>query len=92
MDAYPDARRAEAERNMALQSTANAGVMLLLAAHAEGLGGVWNCAPLFAPDAVARALDLPATWIPQALMLIGPSAETPPQRSRKPIESVAIFR
>ena len=37
MDAYPDARRAAAERMMAIQSTAAAGAQLLLAAQAEGL-------------------------------------------------------
>ncbi len=38
MDDYPDSKRAEAERVMAIQSTANAGLQLLLAAHAEGTG------------------------------------------------------
>ena len=33
MDDYPDSRRVEAEKIMAVQSTANAGLQLLLAAH-----------------------------------------------------------
>src|SRR3989304_4421895 len=37
-DAYPDERRAEAERQMAVQSVAMAGYGLLLAAHAGGVG------------------------------------------------------
>jgi coenzyme F420-0:L-glutamate ligase/coenzyme F420-1:gamma-L-glutamate ligase len=89
MDAYPDARRAEAERIMAVQSTANAGTTLLLAAHAEGLGAVWNCGPLFAPDAVVFGLKLPATWIPQALILIGKPAAPPPQRTRKSVRELS---
>jgi F420 biosynthesis protein FbiB-like protein len=42
MDRYVDARRAAAERIMAIQSTAMAVQNLLLAAHAEGLGA--SCA------------------------------------------------
>lgn len=91
MDLYPDARRAEAEHTMAVQSTANAGTTLLLAAHAEGLGAVWNCGPLFAPGAVVSALDLPATWKPQALILIGKPAERPPFRARRAMSAVAKF-
>ena len=91
MDVYPDARRAEAEQTMAVQSTANAGTTLLLAAHAEGLGAVWNCGPLFAPDAVVSALELPATWKPQALILIGKPAEPPPVRTRKAMAAVSKF-
>ena len=41
MDTYPDTRRKKAEYLMASQSAAGAGMQLLLAAHAEGLGGVW---------------------------------------------------
>src|SRR5690242_11224061 len=40
MDSYPDEKRKQAERTMAVQSVAAAGLQLLLAAHAEGLGGV----------------------------------------------------
>lgn len=91
MDIYPDGRRAEAERIMALQSVANAGATVLLAVHAEGLGAVWNCSPLFAPKAVVSALRLPASWEPQAMFLIGKPAELPPARSRKKVEEIAIF-
>jgi coenzyme F420-0:L-glutamate ligase/coenzyme F420-1:gamma-L-glutamate ligase len=91
MDQYPDPVRAEFERTMAVQSTANAGVLLLLAAHAEKLGGVWNCAPLFAPAAVRQVLHLPESWEPQALLMMGEPAETPDPRPRKPLHEVAVF-
>lgn len=91
MDAYPDSRRRAAERTMAVQSTANAGLQLLLAVSAEGLAGVWNCAPLFAPGVVRRALGLPDAWEPQAMFLIGSPAEHPEPKPRKPIREVAIF-
>jgi coenzyme F420-0:L-glutamate ligase/coenzyme F420-1:gamma-L-glutamate ligase len=91
-DPHLDSRRSLAERTMALQSTANAGMTLLLAAHAEGLGGVWNCAPLYAPSAVISALGLPTTWEPQALLLLGKPAEAPEPPSRMPLSDVAIFK
>ena len=88
MDIYPDARRADAERIMAIQSTANAGLQLLIAAHAEGLGGVWTCGPLFAPEAVCSALKLSETWEPQAMFFIGPPSEMPRTKQLKPIETM----
>jgi F420 biosynthesis protein FbiB-like protein len=91
MDQYPDPVRAESERTMAVQSTANAGVLLLLAAHAEQLGGVWNCAPLFAPAAVQQVLHLPESWEPQALLMMGEPAQTPEPRPRKSLQEVAVF-
>jgi coenzyme F420-0:L-glutamate ligase / coenzyme F420-1:gamma-L-glutamate ligase len=91
MDQYPDASRADAERIMAIQSTANAGLMLLLGVHAEGLGGVWNCAPLFAPEVVKAALDLPASWEPQALLMAGNAADAPQSPPRKSLREVSVF-
>lgn len=70
-DSYPDKRRKKAEQVMATQSVANAGLQLLLAAHAEGLGGVWVCAPLFAPRVAQKILGLPKSWEPQAMFFIG---------------------
>ncbi len=90
MDVYPDRKRAEAERLMAIQSTANAGMLLLLAAQAEGLGAVWTCAPLFAPDVVRIALDLPQAWEPQAMFFIGYSAENPKIKDMKPLREISI--
>jgi coenzyme F420-0:L-glutamate ligase / coenzyme F420-1:gamma-L-glutamate ligase len=91
MDDYPDSRRAETEKIMAVQSTANAGLQLLLAAHAEGLGCVWTCAPLFTPDTVRAVFNLPLTWEPQAMFFIGYPAETPMLRERKSIQEISIF-
>ena len=55
MDKYPDERRQEAEYVMAIQSVAAAIQNILLAAHAEGLGTCWFCAPLFCPEEIGRA-------------------------------------
>lgn len=85
MDRYPDARRAEAERLMAIQSTAMAAQNLLLLAHAEGLGACWMCAPLFCADTVKLALDLPSDWHPQALITLGRPASAGRRRERRAI-------
>jgi F420 biosynthesis protein FbiB-like protein len=80
------------ERLMAAQSVAMAGQNLLLAAHLSGLGGVWLCAPLFAPQAVRRVLDLPETWQPQGMILLGFPAGQPRSRERLPLEKVTVYR
>jgi F420 biosynthesis protein FbiB-like protein len=71
MDRYADARRAAAEHDMAVQSTAMAVQNLLLAAHAADLGASVMCAPLFCPETVGGALRLPSEWKPQALVTLG---------------------
>lgn len=82
MDHYPDPRRRDAEHLMAIQSTAMAMQNLLLAAHALGLGAAVMCAPLFCQDTVAKTLELPAGWEPQALITVGVPADNgkPPLR------------
>ncbi|MBM3123110.1 MAG: nitroreductase family protein [Chloroflexi bacterium] len=92
MDAYPDTRRQEAERVMALQSVSLAGGQLMLAAHAHGLGACWMCGPLFAPLAVRTALKLPQDWEPQALILIGWPEVHPEPSIRRPHEDVTLWR
>lgn len=92
MDRYPDARRADAERLMAVQSTAMAVQNLLLAAHAEGLGACWLCAPLFCPDAVRDALDLPGDWQPQALVTLGRPAGAGKRVGRRGVDEVTRWR
>jgi len=71
MDAYPDERRERFEHQMAVQSTAMAVQNLLLAAHAEGLGACWLCAPLFCQDTVRSTLSLPEDWEPQGAVIMG---------------------
>jgi F420 biosynthesis protein FbiB-like protein len=90
-DSYPDAFRQRAERLMSVQSLAMAGENLLLAAHAAGLGGVWVCAPLFAPQAARLALDLPESWEPQGLVLLGYPAAPGQARPRRPLDKIAHF-
>jgi F420 biosynthesis protein FbiB-like protein len=91
MDAYPDKRRQQAETIMTIQSAAMAGLQLLLAAHAEGLGAAWTCGPLFAPETVKTALSLPDVWSPQALLLLGYPDETPKEKRIKDFQDVVMF-
>lgn len=88
MDRYPDRRRKKAEYVMATQSAANAGMQLLLAAHAEGLGGVWICSPLFAQETIQKVLNLPKTWEPQAMYFLGYPAKIPAVREKKDIKEI----
>ncbi len=75
---------------MAIQSVANAATYLLLAAHAEDLGGNWICWPLYAQAETRAALDLPETWQPQAMLFLGYPDETPGEKALKPMEEVLI--
>ena len=91
MDIYPDPHRQNLEHLMATQSLALALGNLMLAAHHEGLGACWVCAPLFAPDAVRRALDLPDDWEPQSIVTLGWPDEARTS-TRKPLEEVVVWK
>lgn len=85
---YADDARQQTEYLMGVQGVAMAGFQLLLAAHAEGLGGVWMCAPLFAQDEARDSLGLPSTWHPQGLILLGYPEKVPPTPPRRSLEEV----
>lgn len=90
MDVYPDEKRNKAEYLMAVQSVANAGMQMLLAAHAEGLGGVWVCSPLFVQETIQNILGLPKQWEPQGMFFLGYPVDIPDARERKKLNEVAI--
>ncbi len=92
MDVYPDERRKTAEYIMAVQGVSMAAQNLLLAAHAEGLGACWLCAPLFTKDEVREELSLPDGWDPQGLIILGYPAEAGKERPRRPMEEVSLWR
>jgi F420 biosynthesis protein FbiB-like protein len=88
-----DAGRAlEGERRMLEQSAAAAIENLLLAARAEGLGACWICAPLFCPQTVRETLNLPPSWVAQAIVLLGLPAEEPGKAERRPLDEVVRWR
>jgi F420 biosynthesis protein FbiB-like protein len=90
LDVYPDPVRQEAERTMAVQSLGAAAQNLLLAAYDLGLDAGWLCAPLFCPDTVRVAVDLPPTLHPQAILTLGYAAQEPRRRERLPLEALVV--
>ena len=75
---------------MGIQSVALAGLQLMLAAHAEGLGSNWICWPLYAQDKTVDALELPETWLPEAMICLGYTDEEPEEKILKPLDEVKI--
>jgi F420 biosynthesis protein FbiB-like protein len=90
-DEYTDNDRAMADYTMLVQDATLAGGTLLLAAHAEGLGGVWMCSPLFAQATVRHELGLPDHWEPITMILLGHPAKTPEPPARKTLDDVVKF-
>lgn len=85
-------RKEEPEEHiMAVQSVALAGLQLILAAHAEGLGGNWICWPLYAQEATHEALDLPDTWEPQGMFFLGYADEEPGEKNLRDLKDVVKF-
>ena len=88
---YPDPARQEAERVMAIQSLGAAIQNLLLCAYSLGLDTGWMCAPLFAPQRVREALELPPTFTPQALIQMGYGAQDPPRKEKRGLEELVVW-
>ena len=80
------------EHHMGIQSTALIGLQLMLAAHAEGLGTNWICWPLYAQTETQTALDLPESWLPEAMFFLGYPDETPKEIFRKPAQTLTTLR
>jgi coenzyme F420-0:L-glutamate ligase / coenzyme F420-1:gamma-L-glutamate ligase len=91
LDLYPDSARQEAEGLMAVQSLGAAIQNMLLCAYSLGLDTGWMCAPLFAPEAVRRALDLPNAWTPHALIQMGYAAQDPPRKEKREISELTLW-
>jgi len=68
---YVDERRARAEWTLATHSFGASLQNILLVAAARGLGAYWISAPAYAQSEVRTALDLDASWQPQALVALG---------------------
>jgi F420 biosynthesis protein FbiB-like protein len=87
----PDYARQQVEVHMSVQSVALAGLQLLLAAQAEGLGGNWICWPLFAPDETRRALELPPALEPEGMLFLGYPDGTPEMPARGSLQEMVRY-
>jgi F420 biosynthesis protein FbiB-like protein len=88
---WPDERRARNEFAMAQQSVGAGMQNLMVAAHARGLASYWISAPLFAPEAVRDALDLPPDWIAQAFVVVGYPAAGAEPKPRPPADTSMLI-
>lgn len=91
MQKYPDERRNNYEKVMAIQSASAAIQNLILLAHAFGLGSNWRCAPLFAQEEVKKVLKVNLSWEPVAAVSIGYPEEVPPAPKRKSVNEVVVW-
>jgi len=91
MGVYADDLCGQAELTLAVQSTTLAGLQLMLANHAEGLGSVWTCGPLFVSETVRFALGLSGKWYPQAMFFLGYLSKEPEPRARKSTREISIW-
>ena len=85
LDRYPDEARQRAEWGMALLSLGAAVENLMLSAADAGLASCWVAAPIFCPEAARDALELPAEWLPHALVLVGHPDPAYVGRERPPV-------
>jgi coenzyme F420-0:L-glutamate ligase / coenzyme F420-1:gamma-L-glutamate ligase len=85
LDRYPDETRRRAEWGMALLSLGASFENFMLSAADAGLASCWVAAPIFCPEAARDALQLPAEWLPHALVLVGYPDPAYVARERPPV-------
>jgi len=87
VEKYGDGRD-NAEFIMGVQSVALASENILLRATEKGFGVLWLCAPLFCPEDVREALEIPNHILPQEILIIGVPDEDPIKPKRRDLNNV----
>ncbi|MFE2915375.1 coenzyme F420-0:L-glutamate ligase [Kitasatospora indigofera] len=90
--AYPDARRAAAEREMFTVAIGAAVENLLVTLTGEGYGSAWVSSTMFCRDTVRAVLDLPAGWDPMGAVAVGRPAEPPRERPARSADAFVTVR
>jgi coenzyme F420-0:L-glutamate ligase/coenzyme F420-1:gamma-L-glutamate ligase len=90
--AYPDERRATAEREMFLVAMGAGVENLLVALAAEGVGSAWVSSTMFCKDVVRAVLDLPADWDPMGTVAVGYPQAPPDPRPPRPLDGFVVDR
>ena len=81
---FPTASAMQAE----LCSTSAAIMLLLVQAHAEGLGACWMAGPTVGREGIYALLHIAPPWQMVGAIALGHPAESPPSPGRKPTERV----
>jgi coenzyme F420-0:L-glutamate ligase/coenzyme F420-1:gamma-L-glutamate ligase len=89
-DAYPDARRQQAERDMFVLATGAAVQSFMLALHAQGVGSAWVSSSLFCQEETASAVGLERSWLAMGVVAAGRAMADPP--ARPPIDPAEQMR
>lgn len=92
-DAYPDERRAEAEREMFVLATGAAVQNFMLALHAQGFGSCWVSSTLFCKEETQTALGLDPEWLPMGAVAAGslPLEDAPPRPPLDPDTQLRVL-
>jgi nitroreductase len=81
---FPSAGDMQAE----LCSTSASIMLLLVQAHAEGLGACWMAGPMVGRDPIYELLHITPPWQMVGAIALGYPRESPPSPGRKPAERV----